>query len=67
MATCRARPDKPLRRAAAGMHDGGLADDSSTDWAGYYAWSGGRQPRPMLLAACQELRAGQERVAVDPG
>jgi hypothetical protein len=39
----------------AGGHDGGVADDGGADWAGCYAWSAGREPRPLLLAACPEL------------
>ena len=34
----------------AGGHDGGMAQDGGPDWAGYYAWSAGRQPRPLLVA-----------------
>lgn len=33
-------------------HDGQVTGDSRADWAGYYAWSAGREPRPLLLAAC---------------
>jgi SAM-dependent methyltransferase len=44
-----------------------VAQDDGSDWADYYAWSAGREPRPMLLAACQELGAGQGRMAVDLG
>jgi len=44
-----------------------VADDGGTDWAGYYAWSAGREPRPLLLAACEELGAGQDRLAFDLG
>jgi tellurite methyltransferase len=44
-----------------------VADDGGADWAGYYAWSAGREPRPLLLAACQELGAGQDRLAIDLG
>ena len=44
-----------------------MADDSGTDWAGYYAWSNGRASRPLLLAACQELGAGQDRMAINLG
>ena len=44
-----------------------MADDGNADWAGYYAWSVGREPRPLLLAACQELEAGQYRLAIDLG
>jgi SAM-dependent methyltransferase len=51
----------------AGGHDGGVADDGGADWAGYYASSAGREPRPLLLAACQELGAGQDRLAIDLG
>ena len=51
----------------AGGHDGGVADDGGADWAGYYASSAGREPRPLLLAACQEFGAGQDRLAIDLG
>jgi SAM-dependent methyltransferase len=44
-----------------------VVDDGGTDWAGYYAWSAGRRPRPLLLAACQELGVGQDRMAIDLG
>ncbi len=44
-----------------------MVDDGGTDWTGYYAWSAGREPRPLLLAACQELGAGQDRTAIDLG
>jgi SAM-dependent methyltransferase len=44
-----------------------VANDGGTDWAGYYAWSAGREPRPLLLAACEELGAGQGRLAIDLG
>ena len=44
-----------------------MADDGGADWAGYYAWSAGREPRPLLLAACRELGAGQARLAIDLG
>lgn len=44
-----------------------MAQDGGPDWAGYYAWSAGRQPRPLLVAACQELGPGQGRPAVDLG
>ena len=44
-----------------------MTQDAGADWAGYYAWSSGRQPRPMLLAACQRLGAGAGRMAVDLG
>ena len=50
-----------------GRHDGGVIDDGGTDWAGYYASSAGREPRPLLLAACEELGAGQGRLAIDLG
>jgi len=53
------------RRTA--RHDGGVVDDGGTDWAGYYASSAGREPRPLLLAACEELGAGQGRLAIDLG
>ena len=44
-----------------------MTKDTGADWAGYYAWSSGREPRPMLLAACQRLGAGAGRIAVDLG
>ena len=48
-------------------HDGQVTGDAGADWAGYYAWSSGREPRPMLLAACQQLGEGAGRLAVDLG
>jgi hypothetical protein len=42
-----------------------VADDGG--WAGYYAWSAGRPPRPLLLVACEELGAGHDRLAIDLG
>jgi SAM-dependent methyltransferase len=51
----------------ADRHDGTVADDDSMGWAGYYAWSAGRKPRPLLLAACEELGTGQDRMAIDLG
>jgi SAM-dependent methyltransferase len=53
-----------------GQHDpfGMMAEWSkTTDWAGYYAWSAGREPRPLLLAACQEQGPGNGRMAIDLG
>jgi SAM-dependent methyltransferase len=47
--------------------DGRVTGNADTDWAGYYAWSSGREPRPMLLAACSRLGAGDGRLAVDLG
>lgn len=44
-----------------------MTEDASPDWAGYYAWSADREPRPLLAAACQELGAGQDRLAIDLG
>ena len=41
--------------------------DGDADWAGYYAWSAGREPRPLLLAACAELGDGEGRMAIDLG
>jgi hypothetical protein len=38
--------------------------DDDPDWAEFYSWSAGREPRPLLLAACQELGAGQGRMAI---
>lgn len=40
---------------------------AGADWAGYYAWSSGREPRPLLLTACERMGAGAGRVAVDIG
>jgi SAM-dependent methyltransferase len=37
------------------------------DWAGYYAWTSDREPRPALLAACELAGAGAGRVAIDLG
>jgi len=48
----------------AGGRDGGVAGDGGAGWAGYDAWSAGREPRPLLLAACRELGAGQDRRAI---
>lgn len=44
-----------------------MTGNAGADWAGYYAWSSGREPRPMLLAACSRLGAGDGRLAVDLG
>jgi tellurite methyltransferase len=44
-----------------------MADDTGTDWARYYAWTSGRAPRPMLLAACEQLGVGGGRTAIDLG
>lgn len=44
-----------------------MVQDDGPAWAEYYAWSAGREPRPLLLAACQELGAGQGRMAIDLG
>jgi SAM-dependent methyltransferase len=44
-----------------------VAHDDNRDWAGYYAWSSGREPRPLLLAACQEQGDGAGRMAIDLG
>ena len=55
------------RLIAEDRHDGTVADDGTADWAGYYASSAGRAPRPLLLAACEELGAGQDRMAIDLG
>ena len=48
-------------------HDGRVTGDTGGGWAGYYAWSSGREPRPALLAACQWLGPGAGRLAVDLG
>jgi SAM-dependent methyltransferase len=57
----------PLNCGRAASHDGEVAQDDDTGWAGYYAWSSGREPRPLLLAACQELGDGAGRMAIDLG
>jgi tellurite methyltransferase len=44
-----------------------MAPDDDTDWARYYAWSSGREPRPLLLAACDELGDAAGRTAIDLG
>jgi SAM-dependent methyltransferase len=44
-----------------------VTGSAGADWAGYYAWSSGREPRPMLLAACDWLGPGDGRLAVDLG
>jgi SAM-dependent methyltransferase len=44
-----------------------VADDGGADWAGYYVWSAGREPRPLLRAACRELGAGRGCQAIDLG
>jgi tellurite methyltransferase len=44
-----------------------MTGDTGADWAGYYAWSSGREPRPLLLAACQRLGPGVDRISVDLG
>ncbi len=44
-----------------------MTGNAGADWAGYYEWSSGRGPRPMLLAACDRLGAGDGRLAVDLG
>lgn len=46
---------------------GAMTDNAGTDWAAYYAWTSGREPRPMLLAACEQLGAGAGRTAIDLG
>ena len=35
---------------------GRSASDAGADWTGYYAWSSGRQPRPMLLPEVSSSR-----------
>jgi SAM-dependent methyltransferase len=39
----------------------------SSGWAEFYAWTAGREPRPMLLQACERLGPGAGRTAVDLG
>jgi SAM-dependent methyltransferase len=48
-------------------HDDEMVQHGDADWAGYYAWSAGREPRPLLLAACEELGSGEGRMAIDLG
>jgi SAM-dependent methyltransferase len=48
-------------------HDGEVAGDTGRDWAGYYAWSADREPRALLLAACERLGDGAGRMAIDLG
>ncbi len=54
-----------FRSRRAGGLDGGVVQEGGPDWAGYYAWSAGREP--LLLAACQKLSAGKDRMAIDLG
>jgi SAM-dependent methyltransferase len=56
-----------LPALAKARHDGIVARETSPDWAEYYKWSSNRQPRPMLLEACERLGTGAGRVAVDLG
>jgi SAM-dependent methyltransferase len=44
-----------------------VTGNAAADWAGYNAWSSCREPRPMLLAACNRLGGGDGRLAVDLG
>jgi trans-aconitate methyltransferase len=44
-----------------------MADDASPGWAGYHAWTSGREPRPLLLSACERLGVGAGRTAIDLG
>jgi SAM-dependent methyltransferase len=53
-------------RRGLARNDGEVVHDD-TDWAGYYVWSSGREPRLLLLAACEELGDGAGRMAVDLG
>jgi SAM-dependent methyltransferase len=52
---------------SATRHDGIVDRGKNPDWAGYYKWSSRREPRPVLLAACELLGAGAGRIAVDLG
>src|SRR5215469_5639856 len=51
---------------APARHDGEMIRNEP-DWAGYYAWSSGREPRRLLLTACEELGDGADRTAIDLG
>lgn len=44
-----------------------MGDDAGADWPRYYAWTSGREPRPVLLSACELLGAGAGRTALDLG
>jgi SAM-dependent methyltransferase len=44
-----------------------MSDDSGSGWVEFYAWTAGREPRPMLLQACERLGPGAGRTAVDLG
>jgi SAM-dependent methyltransferase len=44
-----------------------MTDGTGSGWAEFYAWSAGREPRPMLLRACERLGPGAGRTAVDLG
>jgi SAM-dependent methyltransferase len=48
-----------------GQQDGQQGGGSG--WAGYYAWTAGRGPRPLLVAACNALGEGRGRTAFDLG
>jgi SAM-dependent methyltransferase len=44
-----------------------MTGDVGADWAGFYARTSGREPRPLLLTACELMGAGAGRLAVDLG
>jgi tellurite methyltransferase len=44
-----------------------MVHEGAADWAGYYAWSAGREPRPLLLAVCEEPGSGAGRMTIDLG
>jgi SAM-dependent methyltransferase len=61
------QPSFKFTPLGSGRHDDEMVQDGDANWAGYYAWSAGREPRPLLLAACEELGSGEGRMAIDLG
>jgi hypothetical protein len=59
------QPSFKFTPLGSGRHDDEMVQDGDANWAGYYAWSAGREPRPLLLAACEELGSGEGRMAID--
>ena len=59
--------DPRMLRCRTHRHHGIVPQGTNPDWTEYYKWSSFREPRPMLLAACERLGAGVGRVAVDLG
>jgi trans-aconitate methyltransferase len=41
--------------------------NGKADWSRYYAWIAGREPRQLLLTACEQLGPGAGRTAIDLG